>query len=241
MQPLPHAGDPVHALRRYRSPIVSDALEYFGAKTRTMAYTDGTIRSILPKLGAFVGYAVTGKIAAEIPEEPGTHKVPWSDVWRYVAAARQPSFMVVQDLDQPGPKGCVWGDVSAATFVRLGCVAVLTNGTVRDIRAVEEIGFGLFAATPVVGHANNRFVEIGTTVKVGGLVVKPGDLIHADEHGAVIIPPEVPVAALVETIERHLAAERTVVDYALNDPDFSVDGLEKKMADLHALAKSHFR
>jgi regulator of RNase E activity RraA len=232
---------PIQALKGYRTPIVSDALEYFGTRARTIAYTDATIRSILPALGAFVGYACTGKVMAETPEEPQGAKVPWPDVWRYVQAQPAPSFMVCQDLDQPAGKGCAWGDVSAATFTRLGCVAVLTNGAVRDIHAVEEIGFGLFAATAVVGHANIRFVEIGTTVKVGGLLVRPGDLIHADDHGAVIIPREIPLDALVATMDRHMAAERSVIDYALKAPDFSIDGLTQRMDDLHALASSHFR
>lgn len=231
----------ITTLRRYRTPIVSDALERLGARARTLAYTDATIRCILPALGAFVGYACTGKVAAEIPEEPGGARVPWPDVWRHVQAQRQPSLMVCQDLDQPAGKGCAWGDVSAATFTRLGCVAVVTNGAVRDIRAVEEIGFGLFAATTVVGHAHVRFVEIGTTVKVGGLIVRPGDLLHADEHGALIIPPDIAIDELVAAIERHMDAERRVIDYALRAPDFSIEGLARRMDEMRDLAESHFR
>jgi hypothetical protein len=227
-------------LRRYRTPIVSDALERLGARARTLAYTDATIGCILPALGAFVGYACTGKIAAEIPEEPGGARVPWPEVWRHVAAQRRPSLMVCQDLDQPTGKGCAWGDVSAAIFTRLGCVGVVTNGAVRDIRAVEEIGFGLFASTAVVGHAHVRFVEVGTTVKVGGLVVRPGDLVHADEHGALVIPPEVVIPELVEAIEAHMAAEKSVIEYALRAPDFSIDALARRMDEMHEAA-SHFR
>ena len=231
----------IEILRRYRTPIVSDALERFGARARTVAYTDATIRSILPALGAFVGYACTGKVMAETPDEPGGAKVSWPDVWRYVHARPKPSLMVCQDLDQPAGKGCAWGDVSAATFTRLGCVAVVTNGAVRDIRAVEEIGFGLFAATAVVGHANIRFVEIDTAVKVGGLIVRPGDLVHADEHGALIVPPGIPLADLVTMIERHMAAERRVIDYALSAPDFSIEGLSRRMDELHDESGSHHR
>ena len=236
-----HDQSPIQVLRRFRSPIVSDALERFGAQARTVDYTDATIKSILPALGAFVGYACTGKVMAETPDEPRSAKVSWPDVWRYVQAQPKPSLMVCQDLDQPAGKGCAWGDVSAATFTRLGCVAVVTNGSARDIRAVEEIGFGLFASPMVVGHANIRFVEVGTVVKVGGLMVKPGDLIHADEHGAMIIPPEIPIADLVSMIERHMAAERSVIDYALNAPDFSIEGLTQRMDELHDSSSSHFR
>lgn len=222
----------VRDLKRYRTPIVSDALERLGARKRTLAYTDASIRSILSALGSFVGYACTGKIMAETPMEPEARSVAWPEVWRYVQAQPKPSLMVCQDLDQPAGKGCAWGDVSASTFTRLGCVAVVTNGAVRDIRQVEEIGFGLFASSTVVGHAHVRFVEIGTSVKIGGLVVKPGDLIHADEHGALIIPPDIAIPDLVRVIELHMAAERSVIDYALKAPDFSIEGLVRRMDEL---------
>ena len=231
----------ITTLQRHRTPIVSDALERLGARARTLDYTDASIRCVLPALGAFVGYACTGKLAAELPEEARGAKVEWPELWRYVEAQPRPSLMVVQDLDQPAGKGCAWGDVAAAIFTRLGCVAVVTNGAVRDIHAVEEIGFGLFASTAVVGHAHVRFVEIGTAVKVGGLVVRPGDLVHADDHGALIIPAEVPLPALVDAIERHMAAERGVIEYALRAPDFSIDGLVRRMDALHAEASAHFR
>ena len=162
------------SLRRLRTPIVYDAIERFGLRPRQDGYTDASIRSLLPSLGAFAGYAVTGRIMAELPHESGSQCVPWQDVWTYVDGQRKPSIMVSQDLDQPSGRGCAWGDVAASIFRRLGCVAVITNGTARDISEVEAVGFGLFAQGQIVGHANIRFVEIGGLVKVGGLVVKSG-------------------------------------------------------------------
>jgi regulator of RNase E activity RraA len=97
---------------------------------------------------------------------------------------------------------------------------------------VEAIGFGLFARGPVVGHANVRFVEIGGPVKVGGLAVHPGDLLHADEHGAVIIPREIDLAELVRVAEQFMASERTVIDYARSADTFSVSDL-KQLMDRH--------
>jgi regulator of RNase E activity RraA len=227
--------DPVlDALRRLRTPIVYDVVERFGLRPRQEGYTDQTIRSVLPSLGAFVGYAVTGRIMAEHPVAPGNMQVPWEDVWSYVDSGRKPSIMVCQDLDQPAGRGCAWGDVSASIFRRLGCNAVVTNGAVRDIREVETIGFGLFASGPVVGHANVRFVEVGGPVKVGGLFVRPGDLIHADEHGAVVVPAEVDLQALLRVAGDFLASERAIIDYACSSPTFSIAGLKQRMDSHHA-------
>ena len=230
--------DPIlNALRHLRTPIVYDAVERFGLRPREEGYTDQTIRSVLPSLGAFVGYAVTGRIMAEHPPAPGNKGVAWQDVWNYVDSSRKPSIMVCQDLDQPPGRGCAWGDVSATIFRRLGCNAVVTNGAVRDIREVETIGFGLFAAGPIVGHAHVRFVEFGGPVKVGGLHVKPGDLIHADEHGAVVIPGEIDLPTLVRVADEFMASERAIIEYASKSTAFSIAELNRRMDSHHAAAE----
>src|SRR3990172_5658366 len=156
-------------LRKVRTPIVYDTIERLNVRPRSEGYTDPNIRCILPSLGAMVGYACTGKIAAEIPPNEGENKVAWVDVWKYAGQSRQPSVMVVQDMDQPPARGCVWGDVAASIFLMLGCVGAVTNGGVRDIREVEALGFHLFASSPVVGHAYNRYIEVDTPVKIGSL------------------------------------------------------------------------
>jgi regulator of RNase E activity RraA len=212
-------------LRQLRSPIVYDAIERFGVRPRQDGYTDGTIRCILPSLGAFAGYAVTGRIMAEQPHAPAAARVAMEQVWNYIASEKRPSIMVCQDMDQPAARGCAWGDVSASIFRRLGCDAVVTNGAVRDIRQVEEIGFGLFASTPIVGHANVRFTEIGAPVKVGGLVINPGDLLHADEHGVVIIPAAIDLEELLRVADAFLASEARIISYARTSASFSVEGL----------------
>jgi len=223
-------------LRQLRTPIVYDAIERFGLRPRQDGYTDRSVKCVLPSLGAFVGYAVTGRIMAEQPAGPGGHSVAWEKVWTYVEAQAKPSIMVCQDLDQPAGRGCAWGDVSASIFRRLGCNAVVTNGSVRDIRQVEEIGFGLFAGGPIVGHANIRFVEIGGPVKVGGLIVRPGDLLHADEHGVVIIPAAIDLEELVRVAGQFMASERSVIDYARSSPTFSIAELRARM-DKHDAAE----
>ena len=215
-------------LRKIRTPIVYDTIERLGVRSRSAGYSQPGVACILPSLGAMVGYACTGKIAAEIPPAPGERQVAQPDVWRYVGAARQPSVMVVQDMDQPPARGCAWGDVAASIMLRLGCVGALTNGGVRDIREVEALGFQLFAASQVVGHAYIRYVEINTPVKIGALVINPGDLLHGDEHGIVIIPNEVPLEELVARCREFLASEQVLIDYCAQ-PGFSVDEAARQM------------
>lgn len=213
-------------LRRLRTPIVYDALERLNLRPKTEGYTDATVRSILPALGSFVGFARTGKIACELPPASGERVVPWIEVWRYVEGQAGPTIAVVQDLDSVPGRGCVWGDVSASIFKAQGCIATVTNGAVRDIRDVEAIGFGLFAGSVVVGHGYGRFVELDTPVKIGGIVVHPGDLIHADEHGVLVIPKDVDAAELLRLADHVVAAERKVIEFCRR-PGLDLDELDK--------------
>ena len=216
-------------LSKVRSPIVYDAIERFNLRSRSEGFMDSSIRCILPSLGGMVGYACTAKMVAEIPPTSGEHIVASKELWSYVEQSPRPNIIVVQDLDQPAGKGCAWGDLAASIFLNLGCIGAITNGGVRDIREVENLGFHLFAPAPVVGHSYIRFVEINTPVKVGSIVVHPGDLIHADEHGVMIIPKDIPLEELSKVIKSFLASEKTVIDYCAK-PGFVLDELAQIVA-----------
>lgn len=94
---------------------------------------------------------------------------------------------VIQDLDSL-PVGSFWGDVQAAVHQALGCIEVITNGGVRDIPAVQKAGFYMFSQEILISHAYVHMAEAGTAVQVCGMAVNPGDLLHADQHGAIVIP-----------------------------------------------------
>jgi 4-hydroxy-4-methyl-2-oxoglutarate aldolase len=232
-------NDVLDQLRRIRTPIIYDAVEKFGVRPRTEGYSDSSIKCLFPSMGPLIGYACTGKVMAEIPPVDGEKCAPWRDVWEYANRSRTPSVMVVQDLDQPSGKGCAWGDVAASIFLAMGCVGAITNGGVRDIDEVEKLGFHLFAPSPVVGHAYIRFVEIDTPVKIGGLVVNPGDLIHADKHGVVTIPKEIDLEELVRFAGKFLDSESSVISYA-QSPGFTVDGVCKAMDEHDSKMGGHF-
>ena len=223
--------DALAALSQIRTPIVYDTIERLNLRLRNEGYLDTSIRCMFPSLGALVGYACTGKIAAELPPSPQEAVVPSRDVWSYVGRSKQPSVMVVQDMDQPPARGCAWGDVAASIFTALRCAGAITNGGVRDLREVEALKFPLFASSAVVGHAYVRYVAIGTSVKIGGHVINPGDLLHADEHGVLIIPHEVPLDDLIRQAHEFMASEKTVIDYCAAG-QFDVDELCRQM-DAH--------
>jgi regulator of RNase E activity RraA len=132
--------------------------------------------------------------------------------------------MVIHDLDDPPAVGSYWGEVQSNIHRALGCVGTVTDGSVRDLDEVRELGFHFFATHVSVSHAYVHLVDFGQPVKVGELTVHPGDLIHADQYGVLVIPHQVArdvvaAAAKVEQIERQ------IIDYC-KSPDFDVEGLK---------------
>jgi 4-hydroxy-4-methyl-2-oxoglutarate aldolase len=231
--------DIIEQLRRVRTPIVYDVVETFNVRPRNEGWMDTSIKSLLPSLGVMVGYACTGKVIGEMPPVDNEPVVEWKEVWKYVASSPKPSVMVVQDIDAHPARSCAWGDVAASIFLKLGSVGTVTDGGVRDIREVEELGFHLFAPSPVVGHSYIRFVEINTPVTVGSITVRPGDLIHGDEQGVVVIPKEIPLDELIRRIPKFLASEKTIIDFC-KEKNFSIDGLCKKFEEHDKRMGGHF-
>ena len=119
-------------------------------------------------------------------------------------------MIVVHDLDEPRGQGAQWGEVQANIHKALGCVGVLTDGSVRDLDEVKALGFQFAAAHISVSHAWVHMVDFGIPVKVGGLWIKPGDLVHADQHGATTIPHDI-ADKIPEAVAKVEADERQII------------------------------
>lgn len=216
--------DELEALRRYSSPSIANAIETFNAVPRNRGFMGPELRGFFPELGPMVGYAVTAMIRADVEPDKG-HRVPVQDWWDHVLTLPAPRVLVMQDLDNPRPIGAYWGEVQATLHRALGCVGAISDGGVRDLDEVRRLGFQFVAPHVLVSHAYVHLVKIGVPVKVGGLIVRPGDLLHGDQHGVVHIPDElardVPAAAArVEDTEREIIA-------CCRAPDFTVDKLKE--------------
>jgi regulator of RNase E activity RraA len=200
----------IDALRKISSPSVANAIETFKVRSRHQGFMSSEIRTLFPELGPLVGHAVPAIIRAE-PEPREGHRASTFGWWDYVLSIPAPRVVVVHDLDDPRGQGAQWGEVQANIHRALGCVGVVTDGSVRDLDEVRALGFQFAAAHVSVSHAWVHMVDFGLPVKIGGLWVNPGDLIHADQHGAVTIPmdlaPRIPEAvARVEADERKIIA-----------------------------------
>jgi regulator of RNase E activity RraA len=210
------------ALRAITTPTIANAIETFNVRSRSEGFVDSSVRCMFPELGAMVGYAVTAKISAR--ERSRTAVPPW-EMWEALMQVPEPRVVVIEDLDYASPFGSYWGEVNGSIYKGLGCVGVVTNGGVRDLPEVRATGFHFFASCVLVSHAYVHLVDVGSLVTVGGLRVRPGDLLHGDEHGVISIPPEI-ARELPAAAERVEKMERPIIEYA-RSPDVSVEGLRK--------------
>lgn len=201
------SAEQLEALRRYNTPTISNAIEIFNIRKRHLGFLPHSIRCLFPDLGPIVGYAVTSQTRASYSDEPSPDII--ADYFRYVAAQPGPKIAVGQDLDDPPGLGAQFGEVTATIHKKLGCVGHITDGCPRDLDEVHDLGFQLFGLNPCVSHAYIRLVDFGKPVRLAGVEIRPGDLIHADKHGVCIIPLEVApriteACAKIEEMERPL-------------------------------------
>ena len=206
-------------LRSFSAPSLSNGIETFDVRPRNEGFTDATVRCMFPDLGARIGYAATATMRSAADGD----RIPPSALWEHVLELPEPRFVVVQDFDEPPGVGSYWGEVNGSIFTALGCVAVLTNGAVRDLTEMRGIGIQAFAGSVAVSHAYNHLERVGEPVTVGGLAVRPGDLLHGDQHGVLSIPFGI-AGALAAATRRVEAYERELIDFC-RAPDFSPEAL----------------
>ncbi|URM97238.1 RraA family protein [Actinomadura madurae] len=205
-------------LAGWDTPALSNALRRTEAGADGQAYTDGSLRRIAG--GRFVGTAVTATMRAS---EPGDDAVPVAELHRAVLAAEGPVVVVVQDLDEVPGAGAFLGEVNGTLLAALAISGFVTNGRVRDEPDLRAMGFAVHAAGLCVARAHMRLTAIGVPVRVGGLDVEPGDLLHGDQHGVLRVPRAVGgrLPALAEEVR---AEERSIVTWA-RSPEFTPEGL----------------
>lgn len=212
----------LEALRHWPTCAISNAIELFDIRPRNEGFMLPEIRCVFPELGPMIGYAVTAVISADSPEG---RRVQPMEFWEKILTIPEPRVVVIHDIDHP-VVGSFWGEVNANIYKALGCVGTVTDGSVRDLDEVRETGFHFFSSGVTVSHAYVHLVEVGIPIKVGGLVVKLGDLIVGDQHGVISIPLEiardVPKAAqLVEDWER------PIINFC-KSKDFTISGLKER-------------
>ena len=216
----------LNLLQRVDTPTVCNAIEVAQGQRGFNAFTRGTMLCSAPQEPAIVGYARTAKIAAITPpiDPPETIKARRMDYYKYMSEAAMPAVAVIEDMDYPDCIGAYWGEINTTIHKGFGLSGALTNGVMRDLGDLPS-GFPVVAKSIGPSHGFVHVRDIGSTVSICGLPVSDGDLIHADQHGALIIPLDV-IDTLEAAIEKLLSTERTVLD-AARKKSFDFDTFQK--------------
>lgn len=216
-------------LRQFSTCVTASAIETFAVRMCNAGFADSTIHCQFKDLPVVVGYAATARIRSADPpmDRHGYFYYDRSDWWRAILTIPAPRVVVIEDLDRPPGLGAFVGAVHANILRALGCVALVTNGSVRDIPDIQPTGFQLFASGVAVSHAYSHVFDFGSAVRVGGLNVSPGDLIQGDRHGVQTIPLEV-ADKLPAKARDILTRRKRFIDLSRSE-DFSLEKLQKMM------------
>jgi len=225
MKSMHHTKEELEALRPFTVPTLANAIETFGVIPSNQGYCDATMKCHFADMPLMLGYAVTARVSTDLPPSeirPGIHE---PDYWRFIAAQPGPKVAVVQDIDQP-PKGAMWGEWNSNVHKALGCVGMVTQGAARDLDGVRKLNFHYFSTHILPSHGYGVFIDYGGSVRVAGLQVQTGDLLAGDQHGVILIPPEIPLLELAKVAEEIDRLESMI--FALcQSSEFSIEALEE--------------
>jgi len=220
----------LEALRRLDTCTVANAIETFGVRLRNEGFTDGSIQCMFKHFPPMVGYAVTVRICCAAPPIIGQTYYERTDWWNNVLRVPAPRVVVAEDADPRPGQGAFVGEFHGNILRALGCVGLVTNGAVRGLTAIGPTGFQMFAGSVSVSHAYAHIFEFGGPVEVGNLRFSPGDLLHGDQHGVLIVPKE--IAAQIPAAAQKVTEKRRRVIAFCQSPDFSLEKLREMIKEM---------
>jgi regulator of RNase E activity RraA len=220
-------GAQLAALRAIDSPTVANAIERFAIRPRCDGYAGYDLRCAYPTLGTMLGYAVT--CTADTTTEGRTNAEGLLPLWEALEAAPKPAVLVMKDVGPDPRRSCHMGEIMATVAKALGAVGCVCDGGLRDVLEVEALGgFQYFCPGFVVSHGNPVICEINVPVTLSGLAVQPGDLLHGDINGLLVVPDAVAGRVADEALLVR-ATEKVILDLA-RAPGFTVARLRETLA-----------
>ncbi len=199
-------------LAQFDTPTICNVIELFDVRPRNSGFMDGRIRANFPELPPMVGLACTATFRSAAPPEETDVYGTILDQAQMLEQMPGPAVMVFQDLDDP-PVGATFGEVMCSLYKGFGSVGLITSGGGRDLPQVRKLDYPVFTGTTICAHAYCHVLHLGQPVRVGGLVVRQGDLLHGDANGVTSIPPEI-AAEVADLAAEFVAAERILIDFA---------------------------
>ena len=209
------SSETLRRLAQFDTPTICNVIELFDVRPRHQGFMDGRIKANFPEMPPMVGFASTAAFrSSAFPGKGDAYGTLEKQVEGF-AALPGPAVVVFQDLDDPAV-GATFGEVMCSTYKAFGSVGLITSGGGRDLLQVQAIHYPVFTGSTISAHACCHILHVGLPVRVGGLVVDPGDLLHGDANGVTNIPQEIATDA-AGIAQEFVDAEKIVLDY-VNGP-----------------------
>lgn len=198
-------------LAQYDTPTICNLIELFEVRSQSDGYMDHRIRSCFPEMPPMVGFAATSAFRSAAPPDGGAVYGSLHEQLDQMAELDGPAVIVIQDLDDP-PAAAVFGEVMCSTYRAFGAAGLVTSGAGRDLAQVKAIGFPVFTGSTISAHGYCHLLHVGLPVRVGGLVVRTGELLHGDENGVTSIPLEI-ASEMADVADEFVGLEKEVIQY----------------------------
>ena len=205
------SADTLQKLARFDTPTICNVIELFDIRPRNRGYMDHRVKCNFPELSPIVGFAATASFRSDAPPVGGDAYGSIGAQLDQFAKLSGPPIVVFQDLDDP-PAAAVFGEVMCSTYQAFGSPGLVTNGAGRDLEQVRALKYPVFTGSTICSHGYCHMLHLGLPVRVGGLMVKSGDLLHGDANGVTNIPVEI-AAEVADIGSEFLAAEEIVMKY----------------------------
>ena len=220
------------ALVEFDTPTICNALELVVPARRAMGFNRRPLFAAFPQMRPVVAFARTAIIRAREPHPRGREQATQMRLgyYQHIAEEPLPSIAVIQDIDAPDTGfGAFWGEVQTHVHKGLGCAGVITDGSVRDLDAMAP-DFLVLAGSVMPSHAHVHLVDYGGTISVAGMLVSPNDVIHADRHGAVVVP--IAHASSIAQAARDISEREARILAVARAPDCTAERLIAVFAEL---------
>ncbi|GAA1061592.1 RraA family protein [Agromyces bracchium] len=193
--PLP--GD-----ERLSTAILSDSCDATGLRDQVLQQR---LAPLVPGTRA-IGRARTVRFAPALEDDP---EDPYRDAIDFIDGIGEGQFVVV--ATDRSNDSAFWGELFSAAALGSGAAGVVTDGNLRDTDRIAALGFPAFSASrrPIDYRARMRVIAHDVDVVLGGVRIAPGDLLMADDDGAVVVPRE--HEATVLALARDRAARESTV------------------------------
>ncbi len=223
------SAEVLQKLAKFDSPTICNVIELFDVVPRNQGYMDQRVRSCFPELPPMVGFAATASFRADAPPAGGDAYGSLEAHLESFADVPGPPVVVFQDLDDPAV-AAVFGEVMCSSYKAFGSVGLVTNGGGRDLLQVRALDFPVFTGSTIVSHAYCQIMHIGLPVRVGGLVVSQGDLLHGDANGVTRIPPDI-AAEVADVADEFIETENLIMNYVKADGEKNVAEFSARTAE----------